>query len=210
MRLSDWLTVLSVLLAPLIALQVQRWIEDYRRRMDRKQWIFRTLMTTRAETLSRDHVNALNMIDLEYHGDAKAESIRRVWREYLDHLGSFPNEGSDDQVQRWLDKKDDVLAELIFEMSKYLGYRFEKLMIRKAIYHPSAYSKIDSQQNTIRERVLEILSGTKSLPIAVTAIPFSEDDAREQSELRKLMLQQYKGEFALRIRVEQDSEAQKK
>ena len=205
MKLSDWLMIIAVLLAPVVALQIQRWLEDYRREQDRKEWIFKTLMATRAETLSRDHVNALNMIDIEYHADKKGTRITGKWREYLDHLGNYPKEGSEDQRDRWGDKKGEILADLLMEMSIYLGYTFEKLTIKKAIYIPQAYSDIEFEQTAIRRGVLDIMLGRKPVPIEVTGFPISEDDSKEQSDLRKLMLEQYKGNISLRVRLDKDS-----
>lgn len=205
MTLSDWLMIIAVLLAPVIALQLQRWIEDYRRKKDRKEWIFKTLMATRAETLSRDHVNALNMIDIEYHADNKGINIVRKWREYLDHLDNYPKEGTEDQRDRWGDKKGEILADILMEMSIYLGYRFEKLTIKKAIYVPQAYSDIEFEQTAIRRGVLDILLGRKPIPIEVASIPLSEDTLREQADLRRLMLEQYKGNISLRVRIDHDS-----
>ncbi len=47
-KLEGWLTILAVLLSPLIALEVQRRLEERRERLTRKVDIFRKLMTTRA------------------------------------------------------------------------------------------------------------------------------------------------------------------
>jgi len=61
MKLAEVLTVLAVLLAPVVAVQVQKWLELFREDRARKRWIFKTLMATRAATAPPDHVHALNM-----------------------------------------------------------------------------------------------------------------------------------------------------
>ena len=202
MKISDWLVIVAILLAPILAVQIQRWIEDYRNKKNRKEWIFRTLMATRGDPLSREHINALNMIDIEYYGDKKGAKIVTKWREYLDHLNSFPREGSEDQRKRWQETKDEILIDIIFEMSVYLQYNLERLTVKKAFYIPQAYADITLEQFVIRKGVIDILSGAKSIPMAVTRLPISEDEAKEQAELRKLMLEQYKGKAALRVKID--------
>lgn len=62
MHISDWLMILAVLFAPLVAVQVQKWLEQWKDKKQRKLRIFLTLMVTRVMRLSSDHVNALNLI----------------------------------------------------------------------------------------------------------------------------------------------------
>lgn len=117
--ISDWLMITAVLIAPLLAVQVQKRLEKLRESRGRKMRIFKTLMATRAATVSTDHVQALNMIDLEFH-DNKYKRVTTAWKTYLDHLSSFPKE--DEKAQAvWVDKKTDLLAKLLQEMGNSLG-----------------------------------------------------------------------------------------
>ena len=95
MTKSEWLMILAILLAPLIAVQVQKYTEILLEKHRRKLRIFYTLMGTRAIRLSPEHVQALNMIDIEFYGrkifgftyQSKAEKeVQNAWKEYLDHL----------------------------------------------------------------------------------------------------------------------------
>jgi|SRR5690349_21313932 hypothetical protein len=72
-RLTDWLTIGAILLAPLFAIQVERILEALKERRRRKLTVFHTLMATRGARLSPAHVEALNRIDIEFGaGIAKA------------------------------------------------------------------------------------------------------------------------------------------
>lgn len=207
MRWADVLMIVAVLSAPIVAVQVQRWVEDYRRKSDRKEWIFKTLMATRAETLSRDHVNALNMIDLEYYEDKKGRSVVHKWREYLDHLGSYPPENStDEDRKRWSERKDGLLVDLLQEMAHRLGYKFDKVLLKKGLYSPRAYSDNELEQMAIRRGLVELLHGQRSLPVMLPNPSVDEDELKQQEELRHLMLESYRGHLALRIKVEKESE----
>ena len=66
MKFSEVLTILAVILGPILAVQAQKAIERWRERRNRKLWVFKTLMATRGSRLSPNHVQALNMIDLEF------------------------------------------------------------------------------------------------------------------------------------------------
>jgi hypothetical protein len=65
LTMSDWVMVAAVLLAPLTSGLVLWRLQLWREKRERKVWIFRTLMATRAERLSLHHVQALNLIELE-------------------------------------------------------------------------------------------------------------------------------------------------
>jgi uncharacterized protein DUF6680 len=52
-------------------------------------------MATRAARLTPDHVQALNLIDVEFY--SKRKKYKRVldaWKAYHDHLGENPSEGT--------------------------------------------------------------------------------------------------------------------
>jgi len=81
MNISDWLAILAILAAPIVALQIQKYIEDRKEIRARKMQIFRTLMATRATRLDAKHIEALNMIDIEFF---KNEKVTEKWKLLLD------------------------------------------------------------------------------------------------------------------------------
>ena len=84
--------VIATLISPTIAVQVERWLENQRKKR-RKLWIFATLMTTRATRTAPDHVMALNAIELMFNGDSeKDRAVVNSWRIYFDHLCNMPDE----------------------------------------------------------------------------------------------------------------------
>lgn len=183
MTVSDWLMILAVLLAPLIAVQVQKWLEHHREDRERKIRIFKTLMATRAATVSADHVQALNMIDLEFD-DKKYKNIKLAWKTYLDHLGSFPKE--DEKVQPlWSDKMVDLLAKLLQEMGKSLGYEFDEVHIKKGIYSPEAHARVEDENNLLRRGLLRLLYGDGTLKMDIQSLPIGEEEAKEQKAIRQ-------------------------
>lgn len=112
---DNWLVVIATLLSPLIAVQVTKWLERKTRSRDEQIQIFKTLMATRAANLDPRHVEALNVIDVVFHSSEKQQiEIRRLWKQYLDHLNdrTYPRES-------WGVKRVELLVELLHAMANY-------------------------------------------------------------------------------------------
>ncbi|MEC9267067.1 MAG: DUF6680 family protein [Pseudomonadota bacterium] len=162
---AEILTILAIFFGPIAAVQVQKWLDSYRESRSRRIEVFKTLMATRAAAISKDHVQALNMIDLEFNSK-KYIQVTRAWKTYLDHLSSFPKENQNQQGY-WSEKRIDYLAALLEEMGKSLGYQFDQVHIKKGIYAPEAHGKLETEQELMRKGVLELLSGERNLNINI-------------------------------------------
>jgi hypothetical protein len=173
-KTSDWIMVVAILCGPILAVQAQKWIEVLRENKNRRLWTFKRLMATRGATVSPGHVEALNTIDLEFNGRRqKDQQVRRRWKEYLDHLGSLPTDPEQQQQQLplWLQRNDDLLADLLHDMGVAVGYDFDKVQIRKGIYSPIGHANIEFEFQAIRRLLIELLAGNRSLPMDVRSLP---------------------------------------
>ena len=165
--ISTTLTILATALSPLIAVRVTRHLDDCNETRERKIQIYKTLMATRANTISPLHVEALNRIDLEFSYKIKSEKeIIDIWREYLDLLG---NKTLDAQI--WEAKRIELLINLLYVMGKSLNYEFNKTQIKNGIYAPMAHSKIEDELINIRKCTMELLNGERELKMHVTNLP---------------------------------------
>ena len=167
MTIADALIILATLGGPVIAVQITRYLDDQKEERGRKLQVFKTLMATRAYTLSPAHVEALNQIDLEFSSDKKSEKkVIEVWRQYLDLLGEKSL-----SPEQWNVKRIDLLVELLYAMGQSLSYDFDKTQIKNATYSPVAHGRIEEEQQTIRTQTLELLQGKRALPMHVTNLP---------------------------------------
>lgn len=170
LTIDQWLVVISILaiaLGPIGALEVQKRLEDRRAIRERKMSIFRRLMATRATPMSPIHVEALNAIEVEFYGDSKADKkVLEAWRLYIDHLGYVPDGGP--ALDRWVEKKQDLLFDLLHEMAGGLGYEFSKVTIKKNVYHPKGFVEIEGEQHALRKAALGVLSGER--PVQTTVV----------------------------------------
>jgi hypothetical protein len=167
MTLAEILIVLSTALSPLIAVQVTRRLDDRNEKTGRKLQVFKTLMATRAYTLSPSHVEALNRIELEFSSrNSKEKDVIEIWQQYLDHLGS-----SQDDFRAWGVRRIDLFVDLMYAMGRSLGYDFSKTQIKNGTYLPTAHTQTEDEQHRIRRLVLEVLEGKRDFPMRVTNLP---------------------------------------
>lgn len=167
MTLNDWLTLLAVLLSPLIAVQVTRHLDNKKEVRERQLWIFKTLMATRASSMSQHHVDALNRIDLEFKAQSKKDKdVIEAWKAYLDLLGT-------DQmaIEQWNLRRVDLLVDLLHKMAQVLDYSFDKTTIKNSSYYPRGFGALEEEQGAIRRGVKELLDGQRPLQMYVTNFP---------------------------------------
>lgn len=160
LTLDNGLMIVAVLLAPLVALQVSGILERRREQRGRRLAVFRTLMATRARKLGPEHVEALNMIDVEFGQSSEGDrNVVNSWKLYLDHLNRPP--GTD---PTWMSKADELLVEVLTHMGTSLGYNFDKVHIKNQTHSPRAQVDLENDQFTIRKGLISLLKGESSLP----------------------------------------------
>ena len=172
--LDQWIAItgaavsaVAVLGSPIFALEVQKRLDDRRARLDRKMAIFRKLMTTRATQMSPAHVEALNSIEVEFYATSGPDKkVLDAWRIYNNHLSTRTGEG--DALARWLEKKSELLIDLLYAMAQRLDYDIDKVTIQKNVYHPQGHVEIELEQQALRKAALKVLSGES--PIQATVV----------------------------------------
>ena len=174
MGINDIVMVVAVVLGPILAVQAQKMIEQWRENRARKLSVFTVLMATRGTPLSPEHVQALNMIDLEFSAEKPRErAVREAWKVYLDHLGDAPQDFQDPTYQAknaaWTTRSNDCRVELLYTMGHVLGYDFDKVQLKKGVYTPKGHADTEFEQGLLRKGLLELLYNRRALPIQLTA-----------------------------------------
>lgn len=166
---DQWLTVVTVaaiVFSPIIALEVQKRLDDRRTRFDRKMAIFRKLMTTRATQLSPAHVEALNGIEVEFYATGGPDKkVLDAWRLYINHLNRPTGEG--EALNRWVETKNGLLIDLLSQMAQRLNYDIDKVAIEKNVYHPKGFVEIEAEQHALRKAALAVFSSERPIQAAV-------------------------------------------
>jgi len=162
-------TIVAIVLGPILALRIQRKLDEHREVRGRKLGIFKTLMSFRATRLSPAYVQALNLIDIEFT-DPSEKPVRDAWKELQDHYSDWGRKAPE---QRKVDEKrdperaDELLAELLVKMGATLDYNFDKVYVKKGVYYPEGLTDMEQEQHALRKRLLGLLAGNSKLPIAV-------------------------------------------
>jgi len=133
MTITNILMILAVIIGPIAALMIQRYLDKRREADRRRHELFRILWSTRAlpGRLQYKHVEALNMVSLDFKGyDAVIDS----WSEDLDKLlGADP---ADETLKaQFYRERDAKFHALLHAISKALDYSFTRLDVEKHFTH---------------------------------------------------------------------------
>ena len=190
MSCNEIISICAIILGPILAVQIEKYLERRREKKNRRLSVFKTLMATRGSVLSWAHVEALNRIDLEFSDGKKFEKVIKAWKEYFDNLSQKAQ--TPEKMAVWTEKNEDLLANLLYEMGHSLGFKFDTVLIKRNVYSPVGHVKMELEQEQIRNSMLEILSGNKGFPITL----ISDSDAiQKQEELQSTMLAFYKNQL---------------
>lgn len=198
--------IVAVFKAPQFAVKSQRRLDTEAENRARKHSLFRTLMATRMERASTDHVKALHMIDIEFHGVMEGESLVQAredkkvvdaWREYHASL----DWGLPDNPLRAAKEVESTkkFVDMLFLMSQSLGYSFTRTEIEGVIYRPIAHEASARDWNDIRIGLADLLSNKGELRVMSV---WPEDSLKDQKKLHTALIECLKGKAALSVRVD--------
>ena len=178
------LTILAIVLGPILALWIQRISDRRREARQRRYFVFKELMATRAAKTSPRHVDALNSIEMEFSGQHRSDKkVTDAWRLYLDHLGDTPALEDEPAMRQWSQKTDELLTDLLYEMSGALRRNFDRLTLKKGIYQPRAFGEIESEQVLLRRLLVDVMAGKRVIrtEIVTPSAPASPNGHRDDA-----------------------------
>lgn len=135
------------------------WREKRREKHTRRFYIFRTLMATRGVPAIREHVDALNLVEVDFHG---VKSVQDAHRTYLTHLRTAPGPGP-----KWGADRLDLLAKLLRALSEEMNMPMGEIDIRNGGYAPDAWLT----RENIDQWTLKLAKGEVSLPVTIVGVP---------------------------------------
>jgi hypothetical protein len=111
MKSFEILSIIAVLLSPLIAVQVTKWLDRINEEKNRKLEIFRILMGQRGmHPRTNEFIIALNQIDIVYYNNHK---VLEKWKKFYEVTSPGHPELLDN---------GNYLNEMLFQMGKVLKY----------------------------------------------------------------------------------------
>jgi len=183
MESKDIIMTMAIILGPILAIQAQKTIEVFQETRKRRMELFRTLMSTRAERLNRNHVQALNMIDIEFYGrllpfirtryqTKKEQAVTHAWKSYNSHLNQ---KDEYDSLDQWGKKGDELFTSMLYAITQALNYDYDKVQLQRDCYRPIAHGNIENTQLAILSGLDEIVNKGKPLPMCVINLPSQEN-----------------------------------
>jgi hypothetical protein len=161
---DTWAIVAATGLGPILAVALTLWREAVKAKYSRRLHVFRTLMATRRMAISNEHVNAINLVEVDFY---KCRSVKAAWSEYKNHL--HDNSQKEDQI--WRETKERLLPKLLFEIAAVVGFKIPAIDIFKGGYAPKGWEHRDMRATGALEYIYELIQGTKAVPVAVTSFP---------------------------------------
>ncbi|HEX2529806.1 MAG TPA: DUF6680 family protein, partial [Geminicoccus sp.] len=135
------------------------WRSATEAKYSRRLAVFRILMATRKVGISQDHVNALNLVEVDFYG---CKQVETAWKEYKNHLNTRSTE-----LAAWSEAKEQLLAKLLHSMASTLGFNIAAIDIFKGGYAPEGWQFRENQQHTISEYMIDLSAGRKAVPIFI-------------------------------------------
>jgi hypothetical protein len=163
-----WITTAAIIIGPIAAVVITRWRDRWRATKDRKLHVFRTLMKTRRTVGSPEHVEALNLVEIDFHGTLGVQAAYKALLEYFTNdIAQRPGETPDQYRERKATHHATLLTKLLKAMADDLGYQKDSLEILQGGYSPILHGEIETDQTKIRKLLAGLHDGTMVLPTAV-------------------------------------------
>ncbi len=178
--ITDILTILALLAGPFIGIYIQKWIETKKEHRSKQVHIFRVLISERHGNFSVEYIRALNLIPIDFSDKKKKEKpVITAWKDLLDHLVNSPQEKDyendvkyENALQMSEEKESEYRVNLIFELSKCLGYSFEKVDIKGAGYNSTADEEEERfEKKIIRAGIIDLLTSASPLNVNIENLP---------------------------------------
>lgn len=191
---ADVVIAAVVLIGPVAAVFVTRWVDKKREDRSRKLDVFKTLMRTRRNPISPEHVGALNLVELEF---AESMEVRSNLEALMKHLGTeqqrlqrevVVEETPKDEAarrnsefgQRLADERQRLLAKLLHSIGSSLGFKVQQLEIFEGGYTPQGWADVELEQRIIRNYFLDLYTGHRVVPVAV--VDYRRQESSEGAE----------------------------
>jgi hypothetical protein len=140
--------------------QVTEFLRKLGEKRARRVGIFAALMRTRASRLAAEHVQALNMLDVEFY---KEEKVIAAWKAYSNHLNIEVKDPKN--LTAWGQRQDELFLDLLTAIAENLGYRLDRTDIRRSAYFPKGHGELETDQQRIRKGIIAVFEGERALPV---------------------------------------------
>lgn len=194
MQTPDYINIAAIVLGPVFAVWLTRFLDDRRERNNRRMDIFRTLMRTRRTPIYPEHVGALNLIEIEF---AKDKEVLKHWKDLFIHFGTEHQRKQSEMIgsvevdeetrrnkifdERLAQERQTILAKLLHAMATSMNFKVEQLEIFEGGYTPQGWATMELEQQIIRRFGVELFLGKRVLPVGIVDYINSSPDQNRKN-----------------------------
>src|SRR5439155_6777432 len=103
-------------------------------------------------------------------------------------------------IGQWSMKNEDYLADLLVAMGQCLGYRLDRVYIKKGIYAPEGHSRDQAELHAIRQLVIRLLTGEGAISTRTALVPGDEQAKVYGTRLQTALLAVVEGQQAIAVK----------
>ncbi|MCF4099853.1 DUF6680 family protein [Maritalea mediterranea] len=151
------ITTIAIIVGPIAAVVISRWLDEVRDNRKRQIEVFRDLMRTRTAKISPTHVNALNLVEIEFYNNRR---VLEIWRKYMKILHTEPFNQSD------VDKTFVKLLQSIANAVKMRNLDITDLLDPN--YYPRGWNDEENLNFEIRLATLKMLRGETTISVQMS------------------------------------------
>ncbi|MEN7343758.1 MAG: DUF6680 family protein [Pseudomonadota bacterium] len=184
---ETWLTLIAIVVGPIIALQLQRFLDKRARSEQTKDALFFTMMSNRGNRLSIAWVESLNSIDYVFAGKRTWSGQRQTkreknvvdkWQVLRQRFNEPQSKSTGTEFQAWLERQQKAVIDLLVAMAEERGYYFPTTEIDTGAYSPTGHADFEREQAQIRKALATSLSEGLGIPVQMVLPKDFTDDFR--------------------------------
>lgn len=161
-------TLLSGVIGSFVTLVGNHFYSGWKEKKEKRERIFKILMSTRGFRQYFAHVEALCSVEVEWSGPTD-EKVRSAWKAYNYHLNQqVPDDINDPANVQWRNQLEDLFADLIVEIGASIGKPQDKTEVKRGAYGPKSWWESEFEQSLLRKGLLSIINQGKGLSIPVS------------------------------------------
>ena len=152
----EFLTILAILIGPTVGVLITIWTNNKKEKNHQRMNLFLTLLAYRKDyPFPIDFVNALNTIDVVYHGN---NDVIKCWKSLFESFYIVPYDIK--LMQR-------RLLDLLDSMAKSLGYNDIKQTDFDSFYEQKSQTAKKAFDKTFSKEILRVLKNSQSFGIPI-------------------------------------------
>lgn len=165
MNIDTWAVVFATVVGPIAAVFITRWNDHRREARNRLLHVYRVLMATRRSNISEDHVAAINLVEVEFHG---VKAVIEAWSAYITHLNTpSPSSATEQQHGVWNERRAELLALLLVKIAAHLGVTKGELEIMHGGYAPQGWATREQRLDDIQNYAIRLSQGQAVIPMTI-------------------------------------------